>query len=120
MPLALVLDEHISPAVARMLRERGVDAVSIPQWHSGNLLSAGDDVVLAAAHAEGRILVTFDLATIPDLIGQMVSSGTDHSGVILVSQKSVKSNDFAGLAERLTTLAKTRDASSMTNTADFL
>jgi len=118
--LAFVLDEHISPKVARMLRDRGVDAVSIPEWQAGRFLSAGDDVLLAAAQLEGRILVSYDLASIPDLIHRMAFSGTDHAGVILVSQKTVKSSDFAGLAKKLAFFARAREGIGMTNVAVFL
>jgi len=120
VPLTLLLDEHISPTVAQMLRNRGLDAAAMPEWHGGKHLSAGDEAVLAAAHVEGRTLVSFDLASVPDLLHQMAIAGIDHSGVILVSQKTVKSNDFAGLTDRLVSLAAAKNSEAMDNVTIFL
>jgi len=51
------LDEHVAPAIARALRQRGIDAITV---HEADLLGASDAQLLAHANAEGRVVVTQD------------------------------------------------------------
>ena len=51
------LDEHVSPAIARALRQRGIDVITA---HEAELLGASDVQHLARAYAEGRVMVTQD------------------------------------------------------------
>ena len=51
------LDEHVSPAIARALRRRGIDAITARE---ADLLGAPDAEPLAHAHAQGRVMVTQD------------------------------------------------------------
>lgn len=50
-------DEHVSRAVLRGLRQRGVDVLSVPE---ANKLGATDEEHLAFALAEGRVVFTQD------------------------------------------------------------
>src|SRR5919108_5032866 len=101
MALRLLLDAHISSAVARGLRAHGADAVAITEWHGGRYRSAADPDVLRVAHLEQRTLVSYDLSSIPDLLRELAEAGEDHSGVIFVSQKTIREGDTAGLVEAL-------------------
>jgi len=51
------LDEHVDPAVAAGLRQRGVDVTTTLE---AGLTAASDEDQLAFAAAEGRVLVTRD------------------------------------------------------------
>lgn len=54
--MRLLLDENLSLATARLLREAGHDATSVKEEAPG----ASDPDVIALARATGRVLVTFD------------------------------------------------------------
>lgn len=54
--MRLLLDENLSLAAARLLREAGHDVTSVEDEAPG----ASDPDVIALARATGRVLVTFD------------------------------------------------------------
>jgi hypothetical protein len=56
------LDEHYSPALRELLTQRGVDAVALTHDRA-DLRGQTDDAVLRQAVAEGRVVVTEDVAT---------------------------------------------------------
>src|SRR5262245_53021600 len=72
-PIRIHLDESCHPGLAKALRLRGID-VSTSQ--EAGLLGAIDPDQLAHAHAEGRVLVTFDA----DFVA-LHSSNLEHSGI---------------------------------------
>lgn len=55
--MKLLLDENIAPRVADLLREREIDARHVSDY---DLLGHADDLVMAAAIREDRVLVTAD------------------------------------------------------------
>ena len=120
MAIPLLLDEQIHPAVAHLLRERGVDTLALREWHGGQYVSRPDDEILRAAHVEGRVLVTYDLRTIPALLRHLAESGVGHSGVIYVSSKTVRQGDIAGLANALERFMAGYPGESLTDQALFL
>lgn len=120
MPVRLLFDEHISPKVARLLRERAVDGLALREWHDGQYLSRPDDEILRAAHLEGRALVTFDVHSIPTLIRYLAESGTDHSGVIFVSTKAIGQGDVPRLVAALERLAALQGDQPLENQVLFL
>lgn len=63
--MRLLLDVHISRDVAADLCGHGIDAASVADHRGGSLREADDAVLLTAAEEEGRVLVTYDLSTIP-------------------------------------------------------
>jgi hypothetical protein len=67
------LDENVDPAIAAGLRCRGVDVTTSPE---ARLLGARDQIQLAYAHAEGRVLFTHD-----DDHLKLNAQGVDHSGI---------------------------------------
>jgi predicted nuclease of predicted toxin-antitoxin system len=80
--LRLLLDEHLSKAIARGLREQGHDAVGIderPEW-SG----LADPEVMALALAEGRAIVTADAGDFRPLAAESILSGEGHPGLVLL------------------------------------
>lgn len=73
----LLLDEHYPGWLADELTEAGVDAVSV-NAHRVDLGGSDDQVVLEAAVAEGRVVITEDVTTFALAIGQV----PDHVGVV--------------------------------------
>ena len=118
--LRFLTDEQISPLVAKQAARRGLDIHAIPSWQGGQFLSAPDDVLLQAAHRERRTLVTFDLRTIPPLLRDWAEQGIEHSGVILIDEKTVAPNNIGGIIAALCTLWKERGSDDWTGRAMFL
>ncbi len=81
--MRLLLDAPVSgPSVGGPLRERGHDVVALSEEPRYEALP--DDDVLALATAEGRILVTHDVADLPAILRLWAEGGRSHAGVILV------------------------------------
>jgi uncharacterized protein DUF5615 len=99
----LLLDEHISPAVARGL-SGVVEVAALRDWQAGAYLEAPDTLILQAAAVDGWTLVTYDLRTIPPLLKDWGEQGITHGGVILVDERTIAQNDIGGLVHALTRL----------------
>lgn len=99
--MRLILDEHVSPAIALGLQATGSDVVTVPHWQDGELRSTEDAHILVTASVESRVLVSFDVNTIPPLIDGWLARGMHHSGVILISRKTFRQNDVGGILRAL-------------------
>lgn len=104
--MRLLLDAHISPAVARELRRREVDAVAVSEWLGGNFRTAPDEQLLAAALSDERVLVTYDLRSIPILLREWTETRQRHGGVVLVDERTIQPNDPGGLVRALCALVE--------------
>ena len=120
--LRLLTDEQISPAVARQAssRCRGIDIIAIRTWEGGQFLSTPDEMILQEAHKQRITLVTFDLRTIPPLLRLWAERGIDHSGVILVDERTFAQHDIGGLTAALCAIWKAQSDSDWTNRVLFL
>lgn len=120
--MKLLLDEHLWPGVAELVRRMRPTAQieSLHHHAGGSLLNTDDAVLLGEACRGGWTLVTFDLNTIPLLLRDMAVSGQEHGGVIFISSKSFAQNDHAGLAEALGELWRTESDADWTNRVVFL
>lgn len=101
--LRYLLDEHISPVVARDLvaKHPEIYAASVHNWRSSTLRGADDEAVLRAAHEDGLTLVTYDHRTVFRLLRDWADKGVVHSGVIFIKRRTVPQNDFGGLIRAL-------------------
>ena len=65
--LALLLDEHVSPEVARSLGRHNRSSMvrCLADWEQGSMLGADDATCLGRAAEQGLTLVTYDRRTIP-------------------------------------------------------
>jgi hypothetical protein len=108
--LSLLLDEHISPEVARGLRRkhRSIVVRALIEWEEGSYLGQDDASCLRAAARQKLTLVTYDRRTIPPLLKACAEQGISHGGVIFVDEKSIAPSDVGGLVSALSHL--TRDA----------
>ncbi|MGB2621881.1 MAG: hypothetical protein WA857_05960 [Candidatus Acidiferrum sp.] len=104
----LLLDEHISPAVAEGLRRRSrrLVAVCMADWEKGEFLGQQDSVCLQQAAVQGLTLVTYDRRTIPPLLKTWAEEGRKHGGVIFVDEKTISPADTGGLVRALGELAR--------------
>jgi len=120
--LKLLLDEHIWPGVADLVRKL-IPTAQIESLHhhsGGCLLNTADDEILTEAYRRHWTFVTFDVNTIPRLLRDKAMAKEDHSGVIFISSKSFAQNDHRGLARALASITQTESAAEWTNRVIFL
>ena len=109
--MKLLLDENVSPALVGILGKKKppIEAVALRDWRGGTFLNRPDEEILRAAFLEKRILVTFDVNSIPELLVRLAIAGEDHAGVILVSSLSFDQDDLGFLARALVPLTQLPD-----------
>jgi hypothetical protein len=76
--------------------------------------------VLRAAAQERRVLVTFDVSTIPTLLYEMALASEDHPSVVFASFKTFRQDDVGGLAHALELLSIEMHDADTTNLTRFL
>jgi hypothetical protein len=120
--LRLLLDEHISPAVADGLRRQNKSLVvfCLAHWESGAFLGEADSVILQGAGGSRLTLVTYDRRTIPALLKTWGEEGRSHGGLIFVDEKTISPADARGLVRALSQLAKTAAEWDWTDRVCFL
>jgi hypothetical protein len=77
-PVKFYTDEHAAKAIARALRQRGADVLTVPE---AGTLSATDEQHLERARAEGRVVFTQD----PDFL-RLHAAGVEHDGIAYAAQ----------------------------------
>jgi hypothetical protein len=81
--LRFLLDAHVSgPNVGRPLQEAGHDVRALDQ--EAALEGLGDDLVLALAADQQRIVVTQDIGDFPSMLRQWAEAQRSHAGAIIV------------------------------------
>ena len=118
--MKILLDAHIPPAVARGLSEQGIDAVALRSWRGGRFLDATDSAILVGAGEEERVFVTYDVHTVPSLLRRWLEDGVDHTGVVLISAKTVPPNDVGTLVHTLLQLCQALQDRPWANRIVFL
>ena len=102
------LDEHVSRAVARGLRQRGVDVLTVPE---AGLMGAADEEHLRRAAGEGRAVFTQD-----DDFLRLASKGHPHAGIVYARQQTRVGDIIHGLM----LIHDVLDADDMWNHIEFL
>jgi len=116
----LLLDIHVDPVVAQQLNRVGVDVLSLRDWRGGEFREKGDRLILIAAAEEGRVLITFDVSTIPSLVRQMIAGGDHHAGVVLVDVRTLLQDDIGGLIRAIRALIASDPDADWTDRMQFL
>ena len=99
--IGFYLDEDLSPIIARMGRDRGLDIISC---HEVGNLKLTDAEQLAIATAQGRCLVTGNGRDYEPIANEWFQRGESHSGVAAVPG-TWRRNDYARIVQALVDLA---------------
>ncbi len=83
--MKLLLDEHLSPAIARQLRERGHDVVAVSE--RPGLSGRSDRVHFASQPDERRVIVTRDLGDFRPLLADALRRGVVTDGLVCVPSR---------------------------------
>lgn len=120
--LRLLLDEHLSPALAASLRASipVLTTLTLQEWDGGAHLQSNDEDLLVAAHARHLTLVTYDQRTIVPLLRLWGERGLDHGGAILIDTRTLAPNNLGGLMRGLAGLWAARGQLDWTNRAVYL
>jgi len=102
-------DENVSAAVAQGLRRRGLDVTTT---NEAGLRSAADDVQLAYALRESRVMISHDA----DML-RLARSGTAHAGVAYCHREKYK---VGPLVLKLLALAGRLTPEAMRGRVEFL
>jgi len=98
------LDEDLSPAIAKMLRDGGLDAVSAHEAGKGQL---EDRAQLAYATGDGRAIVTANVSDFLLLAREAVRTNAEHAGIILIPS-SFRGDEFRAIADGIHDVVKER------------
>jgi predicted nuclease of predicted toxin-antitoxin system len=90
----LLLDEMISPRIARELRERGHDAQAIKRDRP-DLAGRADRELVERMAKERRTIVTNDVADFQIVHDRMLATGQAHAGIVFTFDASMPRNKAA-------------------------
>src|SRR4030095_12440924 len=91
----------MSPIVARVLRDKGVDAVSA---HEVGRVQLDDRAQLAEASGAGRAIVTASVVAFLALAPDAVAGTVEHAGIVLVPS-SFRGDEFDTIANAVVRVA---------------
>lgn len=83
------MDEHVSKAVVKGLRERGVDVLTVSE---AGMMGAADKAHLQFAKQQKRVIFTQDT----DFL-RLHASGEEHNGIVYAHQKTSTGDIIFGL-----------------------
>lgn len=90
-----LLDEQLSPDIARILRGRGLDVEAVSE--RSDLIEATDREVLETASSEQRAVVTNDIKDHRPLAAERLADGRGHAGVIFIPANRSRTRADAGV-----------------------
>ncbi len=90
----LLLDEHLSPEIARQLRVRGHDVLAVAE--RPNLLGRSDRVHFASMSEQRRAIVTRDLGDFRPLLAEALRAGAKTYGLVCVPARVSLSRESIG------------------------
>jgi hypothetical protein len=91
------LDEDLSPSIAFLLRQRGMDATSAHEVGNSQL---GDRAELEYATREGRAVITRNVVDFLRLARDAVATNTHHEGIVLVPS-SFRGDEYQAIADAI-------------------
>ncbi len=113
--IRLYLDEDFHPDLAGAVRQNGYDCVSAVE---AGTLGASDEEQLAHAAAQGRCLLSFNVADFAALAVEWARLGRSHAGIVVAQQ--VSRQHLGRLLQRVLHLLNAVTADEMSNTFRYL
>lgn len=95
--MKVYLDEDLSPSIAVLLRQRGLDATSA---HEVGNSQVTDRAQLQYATREGRAIVTRNVVDFIRLAREAVATNTPHAGIVLVPS-SFRGDEYQAIADAI-------------------
>ncbi len=89
--MKLLLDEMISPKIARELRDKGHDVQAIKSDRP-DLEAVADREIVRRMASEGRAVVSNDVLDFQLIHNQMLTAGEEHYGLIFTSDSTMPRN----------------------------
>lgn len=102
------LDEHVPKVVAKGLKRRGIDALTVSE---ADMLGASDEEHLIWALKEGRVIFTQD-----DDFLRLHTTKKNHAGIVYTHQGKSIGDIISGL----TLIHQVLDSDDMENHVEFL
>ena len=120
--LSFLLDEQISPKIARQinLQYSEIEIVSIHDWQDGIYLGIDDETILQAAATEFLTLVTYDQNTIPPVLVEWGEAAKSHTGVIFIDYRSFPPSNFGRLIKAIVWLWQAENTRDWKNRIVYL
>ena len=100
--MRVYLDEDLSPVIAKLLRQKRIDAITALEAGNVQLEDRGQ---LAYATREGRALVTANVVDFIELAHEAVATNTEHAGIILIPS-SLRGGEFQAIADAIVEAVK--------------
>src|ERR1700736_3797034 len=94
LELKLLLDEHLSPEIARQLRARGHDVIAVGEGRE--LRGRSDRVQFASLPDQQRAIVTRALGDFRPLLAEALRSGQTTYGLVCVPRRFPLSREGIG------------------------
>lgn len=89
--MRLLLDEMISPKIARALRDRGLDVQAVKQDRP-ELESVPDREIVRRMAAERRVVVTNDVLDYQPIHDRVLTAGGEHYGMLFTYDTTMPRN----------------------------
>jgi predicted nuclease of predicted toxin-antitoxin system len=113
--IRLYLDEDFHPDIAAALRQHSHDCQSALE---ARMLGKSDEEQLKHATAQGRCLLSFNVADFVILAQQWVMAGKAHAGIIVTQQ--VSRRHLGNLLQRILRLLNATAADEILNVVRYL
>lgn len=95
-----LLDEQLSPQIAALLRQAGLDAEAVAD--RADLIGRSDMLVFDVACSEDRAVITNNIKDFRPLAAQWLAQGRIHAGLILLPSSRTRTRAAVTmLAERI-------------------
>lgn len=120
--MKLLLNEMWSAAIARQLRERGIDAVAATET-GARYRGVPDHEVFSRARADGRVVVTDNVPDFAALLADAASRGEGHPGVVFAVRPAFDRGHpriTGRMVRALAALARSSDSHDVAGGAVFL
>jgi len=100
-----LLDEQLSPQIAALLRQAGLDVEAVAD--RSDLMGRSDMLLFEVACGEGRAVITNNIKDFRPLAARWLAQGRIHAGLILLPSSRTRTRDsITVLADRIASVTR--------------